>query len=69
MEDRWLTTQEIGERLGVTAKTVRRWCATRRMPHMRLTPSDIRLQWGSVSQWAEGECNGKEGRKRLQGVR
>jgi excisionase family DNA binding protein len=49
--ERFLTTREVAERLGVHAKTVLRYVRTSGLPVCRLPGNDLRFAWPEVSRW------------------
>lgn len=59
MEERWLNAKEIATHLGLTVNTVRLWCLTRGLPHVRVgTGHEIRSKATVIDAWlAEGSNN------------
>ena len=49
------TAAQIGARLAVSARTVRRWAAAGRIPAVRLNRRDLRFHWPTVEQVLTGK--------------
>lgn len=49
--DRLLSAKEVGEILGITAETVKRWARQGIIPSIRLNVRNVRFSSDAIQQW------------------
>lgn len=55
MTERYLSTQEVADLLGVHRRTVERMCADNRIKYVRLTPRRIGIAETWLQQYLDGQ--------------
>ena len=55
MTEKFLSTQEVAEILGVNRRTVERMCADRRIRHRRTTPRKIEIAQSWLNEYLDAQ--------------